>query len=323
MPAWRRTALPRGRKRRSTVASRSADPRRPAASGSRRRRAPAPVRAACAAVEQGRVEDCLHARTRSPPGALRPSLLGMLLLWCRCEGKASGRQCSRRLQNGRGSALPPCRRGCCFPPVCPGCRRLVSEPGTLCGPCWPKLRFLERPWCDVMGTPFAIDHGTGRPVCRGDRQSAALRPRPRGRGLYRRRARSMVQGLKYPGRHRSRALDGALDGAGRRRTDRRCRSRRSRAAAPRRFLRRRFNQSAELARALAAQTGMPFAPAGARARQADAPAGGACAPASAQSNVRAAFGCRCRGGSGRAAGASCSSTTSNDGRDRVVGCRGR
>src|SRR5690606_38775935 len=29
-----------------------------------------------------------------------------------------------------------------FPPVCPACRRLVAQPFTLCGACWPKLRFI-------------------------------------------------------------------------------------------------------------------------------------------------------------------------------------
>ncbi|TIU46156.1 MAG: ComF family protein, partial [Mesorhizobium sp.] len=48
-----------------------------------------------------------------------------------------------------------------FPPVCAGCRRHVSQPGVLCGTCWPKLRLLERPWCAVMGTPFTHDMGEG------------------------------------------------------------------------------------------------------------------------------------------------------------------
>jgi len=48
-----------------------------------------------------------------------------------------------------------------FPPLCAGCRRIVAEPGTLCGECWPSIRFLERPWCEVMGTPFSHDMGEG------------------------------------------------------------------------------------------------------------------------------------------------------------------
>ena len=48
-----------------------------------------------------------------------------------------------------------------FPPVCAGCGRQVGEPGSLCGECWRHLRFLERPWCPVMGTPFPHDMGEG------------------------------------------------------------------------------------------------------------------------------------------------------------------
>jgi ComF family protein len=46
-----------------------------------------------------------------------------------------------------------------FPPLCPACRVIVTEPGTVCGTCWPSIRFLEKPWCPVMGTPFAHDMG--------------------------------------------------------------------------------------------------------------------------------------------------------------------
>ncbi len=48
-----------------------------------------------------------------------------------------------------------------FPSACPSCHVVVSQPGALCGTCWPKLRFLEKPWCEVMGTPFGYDLGEG------------------------------------------------------------------------------------------------------------------------------------------------------------------
>lgn len=46
-----------------------------------------------------------------------------------------------------------------FPPQCAGCGCQVAEPGTLCGRCWSRLRFIERPYCAVMGTPFSHDLG--------------------------------------------------------------------------------------------------------------------------------------------------------------------
>ena len=48
-----------------------------------------------------------------------------------------------------------------FPPVCPGCQAAVTSAGTVCPQCWPKLRFIERPYCEVLGLPFAYDLGKG------------------------------------------------------------------------------------------------------------------------------------------------------------------
>lgn len=146
-----------------------------------------------------------------------------------------------------------------FPPVCAGCRRHVSRPGTLCGACWPKLRLLERPWCPVMGTPFAHDMGEGFLSA----EAIASPPpfeRARAAVVFGGVAQQMVQRLKYNDRTELAPwMAGWM----------------MRAAAElvadadvvvpvplhwQRFFSRRFNQSAELARALAAQAGLPFAP---------------------------------------------------------------
>ena len=146
-----------------------------------------------------------------------------------------------------------------FPPLCAGCRRIVAQPGTLCGGCWPKIRFLERPWCEVMGTPFTHDMGEGFLSA-----EAIANPPPFARARaavsYDGVARRMVQGLKYSDR-----TDLAPWMAGWM----------ARAGAElladaeviipiplhrRRFLGRRFNQSAELARALAHRADKPFEP---------------------------------------------------------------
>jgi predicted amidophosphoribosyltransferase len=86
-----------------------------------------------------------------------------------------------------------------LPPLCAGCRRIVTEPGTLCGECWPKVRFLERPWCEVMGTPFSHDMGEGFLSA-----EAIANPPPferaRAAVSYDGVARRMVQGLKYSDR---------------------------------------------------------------------------------------------------------------------------
>jgi len=48
-----------------------------------------------------------------------------------------------------------------MPATCPGCGVHVAENGTICPSCWGKLRFITRPFCPVMGTPFAYDAGSG------------------------------------------------------------------------------------------------------------------------------------------------------------------
>jgi ComF family protein len=48
-----------------------------------------------------------------------------------------------------------------YPPSCLACRVAVSAPGTLCPECWNKVRFIERPYCERLGTPFAQDLGPG------------------------------------------------------------------------------------------------------------------------------------------------------------------
>ncbi len=46
-----------------------------------------------------------------------------------------------------------------LPRRCPCCDRGVASGLGLCGTCWQQIRFLERPWCQKMGTPFTHDVG--------------------------------------------------------------------------------------------------------------------------------------------------------------------
>lgn len=146
-----------------------------------------------------------------------------------------------------------------FPPVCGGCRRLVDLPGTLCERCWPSLRFIERPFCEVMGTPFLHDMGVG--ILSAD---AIANPPPfaraRAAAAYSGVARQMVQSLKFGDRTEMAPwmarwmlrAGGELVAS-------------AEIIVPvplhrRRFFLRRFNQSAELARALATLSVKPFEP---------------------------------------------------------------
>jgi ComF family protein len=47
-----------------------------------------------------------------------------------------------------------------FPPACLNCRRSTEAEGALCATCWAQMRFIERPYCNRLGTPFAADLGS-------------------------------------------------------------------------------------------------------------------------------------------------------------------
>jgi predicted amidophosphoribosyltransferase len=146
-----------------------------------------------------------------------------------------------------------------FPPVCAGCRRQGSQPGTLCGSCWPKLKFLERPWCEVMGTPFSHEMGEGFLSADAIANPPPFR-RSRAAVSYSGVARQMAQGLKYRDRtdlapwmarwmlRAGAELIADADIVVPVPLHWRC------------FFSRRFNQSAELARAVATLSGKRFEP---------------------------------------------------------------
>src|SRR5918998_6448221 len=45
------------------------------------------------------------------------------------------------------------------PPTCIACQAATAEPHALCAACWAGIRFIERPYCERLGTPFAVDLG--------------------------------------------------------------------------------------------------------------------------------------------------------------------
>src|ERR1700724_4073551 len=47
-----------------------------------------------------------------------------------------------------------------FPPPCLNCRQSTGAMGSLCAACWAQVRFIERPFCERLGTPFAMDLGS-------------------------------------------------------------------------------------------------------------------------------------------------------------------
>jgi ComF family protein len=46
-----------------------------------------------------------------------------------------------------------------LPPTCLACRKPAGATGGLCPQCWQGAGFIERPYCERLGTPFAYDSG--------------------------------------------------------------------------------------------------------------------------------------------------------------------
>jgi ComF family protein len=138
-----------------------------------------------------------------------------------------------------------------YPPICLACRAATSEAGALCSSCWRAMRFIERPFCDRLGTPFEHDLGEGL-LSPQARSVARFEDGP---------ARRLVHRLKYSDRGELAAPMGAWM---------------ARAGADvlaeadaitpvplhaRRLWTRRFNQAAALGREIARRAGKPFEPA--------------------------------------------------------------
>ena len=163
------------------------------------------------------------------------------------------------LADGGGDECPlPCRRD--LSAQLSRLRGSDHRHGGVCGACWQGLSFIEKPYCPILGTPFSYDMGDAivSPEAIADPPQF---DRARAAVLYDGTARSLVQGLKYRdrtdlartmGAWMLRASDGYLE---------RCDAIVAVPLHRWRLTRRRFNQSAELARALGALSGRKFLPA--------------------------------------------------------------
>lgn len=146
-----------------------------------------------------------------------------------------------------------------YPPVCSGCGKMVGQRAALCAECWATVRFIDRPYCEITGLPFDHDRGEGlvSPQAIADPPAYA---RARAAVFHDGVARKIVHGLKYSDRADLAAMMATwMIRAGRDVVD----DSDVIIAVPLhrgRMFARRYNQSAELARALARLTGKPFLP---------------------------------------------------------------
>jgi ComF family protein len=144
-----------------------------------------------------------------------------------------------------------------YPPTCLACRAATGAHGALCPRCWSAMRFIERPFCERLGTPFEQDLGEGLlspqamadpPVFSRARAVAWFEDGP---------ARTLAHRLKYSDRAElarpiarwmARAGADVLAGADLLTPV---------PLHPLRLWRRRFNQAAALAREISRETGKP------------------------------------------------------------------
>jgi ComF family protein len=61
----------------------------------------------------------------------------------------------------QGAALMRSAVGIVYPPSCIACQAATGEAQALCPACWGGIGFIERPYCERLGTPFAVDLGDG------------------------------------------------------------------------------------------------------------------------------------------------------------------
>ncbi len=146
-----------------------------------------------------------------------------------------------------------------YPPVCTGCGRMVGQHRGVCPDCWATLRLIERPYCEVLGVPFSHDLGAG--ILSADAiANPPVFERLRSVAIHDGIAKSLVHGLKYRDRTdlavmmaqwMVRASDGSVEACD--------------VVVPVplhafRLWGRKFNQSAELARAIARISARPYLP---------------------------------------------------------------
>ncbi|CAH1657520.1 Competence protein F [Hyphomicrobiales bacterium] len=147
-----------------------------------------------------------------------------------------------------------------YPPSCIACQAATGEAQALCPACWGSLGFIERPYCERLGTPFAVDLGAGL------LSPAAIAAPPvfaRARAVCRFEgvARELVHRLKYGDRvDLSLTLGRMMVQAGRELLGE------AEIVVPiplhrSRLWSRRFNQAAALADVIARQSGVSLAPA--------------------------------------------------------------
>jgi len=144
-----------------------------------------------------------------------------------------------------------------FPPLCMACRVQVSDPGAFCPKCWQEIQFLDGPMCDCCGLPFELDPGSDS-RCAACLASPPAYDNARAVMRYDEKSRGPILALKHAdrldlapafARWLERSGSGLLT---------QCDVILPVPLHPLRLWTRRYNQSAEVARALGRLSGKPI-----------------------------------------------------------------
>jgi ComF family protein len=126
-------------------------------------------------------------RDRNAPGRRRFSAAGALS-FLPPGARAAASAWSRRAAEGVVGLI--------YPPVCAACSASMGSAQGLCGACWSSLSFIERPYCERLGTPFALDLG-GQLISPAAMADPPVFARARAVCGYDDTARALVHRLKY------------------------------------------------------------------------------------------------------------------------------
>lgn len=143
-----------------------------------------------------------------------------------------------------------------LPTLCVACREPVAGHG-VCAPCWTRLSFIARPFCERLGIPFVYDPGPGLLSMEAIASPPVYR-RARAAVRYDEVARTLVHALKYQDRiDLAPTMGGWMTRAGHELL------RDADVLVPvplhwRRGWSRRYNQSGHLAKTIARMSGVPL-----------------------------------------------------------------
>jgi len=135
-------------------------------------------------------------------GARAAAAGGGRLRWLADAGRAAGARLADQLVS------------LVYPPSCAACGRAIAAPHGLCAACWRDLPFIERPYCERLGTPFAVDYG-GPLLSPAAIADPPVFGRARAVARYDGTARELVHRLKYGDRPElAKTLGRMMAGAG-------------------------------------------------------------------------------------------------------------